>query len=118
MTIESQIQAGLMSEARVLDTIAEHGSLTISALAKLHGITPRGARMVCMRLVDKEQLYIVPMTSPREFSLDAAYADKVKPEPREEDDGQPLRITRPAGTWERKHAYLMARPTWFEGVAP
>lgn len=93
-------------------------NLSGARLTRFMAITPRGARIVCMRLVDKEQLYIVPMTSPREFSLDAAYADKVKPEPREEDDGQPLRITRPAGTWERKHAHLMARPTWFEGVAP
>lgn len=118
MTVESAKKLGLMSESRVLETIGAHGSLTIAKLAELLNVTRRGARTVCMRLVDKEQLYIVPMTSPWEFSLDAAYAEKVKPEPIEEDDGAPIRIIRPAGTWERKHAHLMARPTWFEGVAP
>jgi len=117
MTVESMIKVGLMSESRVLETIGVHGSLTVAKLAELLNVTRRGARTVCMRLVDKEQLYIVPMTSPRKFSLDAAYAEKVKPEPIEEDDGKPVRITRPAGTWERKHAHLMGKATWFEGVA-
>lgn len=98
MTVESAIKLGLMSESRVLEHINAHGSLTIAKLAELIGASKRGLRVVVNRLIEKEQVYKVPMTAPAEFSLDPAYAGKATPQT-EEDDGKPIRVIRQVGSW-------------------
>lgn len=81
-------------------------------LAEAAGTTRWSISTVIRRLVDCGLVHALPDTLPILYGAGKA------PQELPDTEGHPVRNLRPVGTWERKHAHLMGRATWFEGVAP
>jgi len=78
-------------------------------LAKIVGITPESTSVILRRLITLGRAHIKPGSYPAQYGKGAPPPDLM-------DETRPVQVIKPVGTWERKHAGLMARATWFEGV--
>jgi hypothetical protein len=81
-------------------------------LAEAAGTTRWSISTVIRRLIVDGLVHALPGTLPILYGAGKA------PQEISDTEGQPVRNIRPVGTWERKHAHLMGKATWFEGVAP
>lgn len=90
------------SKDKLLALLSAHGPQTVAALAKLTGLRTRCARGHLEQMRTYGEAFRVPGTSPILWSHQPVDGADQAEQIQDEEALAPVRVIRPAGTWERQ----------------
>lgn len=102
------------SKDKLIGLIAQRGPQTVAELSKATGIAPRCVRRHLDLMRTNGETFRVDGTSPTVWAIKPIQAEDIPSRPKKIDmDGKPVRVIRPAGTWERQYRAPVASSSIF-----